>query len=178
MRGEGPSCGARRPTAYRDVCGSVLSSVSKWGLAGVVQEQRPPLTASMTGSELRRWYWLRSELVSLARALGVSSAGGKVELADRLTAVLDGDEPPPRLRRPAPATPLPRPLTGATVLPVGQRATQDLRAWLVDQIGTRFRFDAAMRVYIAEGAIRHRTSLPTGTRPAQLSQQRSGRSSS
>lgn len=105
----------------------------------------------MTGSELRRWYWLRSELGALARQLGVSTAGGKAALTDRLAAVLDGHEPPPAPPRPKPAPPLPTTLTGSTVMPRHQRATQQLRAWFVDQVGAGFHFDAAMRSYIAEG---------------------------
>ena len=31
---------------------------------------RPSLDDSLTGSELRRWYWLRSELAAVARTLG------------------------------------------------------------------------------------------------------------
>ena len=121
------------------------------GWLGVVEEQRPPLNASLTGTELRRWYWLRSELATFARSLGVSAGGSKVELTVRLAAVLDGEQPPPRLQRPSPAPPLLLPLTGSTVLVSGQRCTQELRAWFVERIGAGFRFDAAMRSYVAEG---------------------------
>lgn len=116
-----------------------------------MQEQRPAPTPSMTGAELRRWYWLRSELVVFARELGVSPGGGKVELTDRLAAVLDGRAVPRSPARPSSAPPLPKPLTGSTVMPPRQRATQDLRAWFIEQVGLGFRFDGAMRSYIAEG---------------------------
>jgi len=120
-------------------------------------EQRPPLVASLSGRELERWYWLKSELVELARTLGVRSSGGKAELTARLVAALDG-APPPRPStttsgaRSRPSVPqLAEPLTPETVFPVGQRCTQQLRAFLVEAIGPRFRFDGAVRTFVAEG---------------------------
>ena len=81
----------------------------------------------------------------------MSTAGGKVDLTERLVAALDGNEPS------APSTRLPTVdrltarLSGSTVLPPRQRCTQALRAWFVDQLGPGFRFDAALRDYIAQG---------------------------
>ena len=54
--------------------------------SGLTAAQRPPLTAELTGAELRRWYFLRDELAAFARRLGVSAAGGKQDLTDRLAA--------------------------------------------------------------------------------------------
>ena len=39
-------------------------------------------------------------------------------------------------------------LTESTVIPPGQRCSQVLRAWFVDQVGQQFHFDAAMREFI------------------------------
>lgn len=66
-------------------------------------ETRPPLTARLTGTELRRWYWLHSELIDFARTLGVATAGGKGR-ADRAGGVRAG--------RPAAATRIGRPALG------------------------------------------------------------------
>ncbi len=60
--------------------------------------QRPDLVPTLTGAELLRWYWLKSELISLARRLEVASSGSKEELTTRLAAVLDGQPPPPSSR--------------------------------------------------------------------------------
>lgn len=117
-----------------------------------VPSRRPPLSAALSGAELLRWYWLKTELVGLARQLSVSGSGGKAELTARLAAVLDGQPLPsaPRASRQVAA-----PLTGVlgrdTAIPVGQRSTQVLRAWFVEQIGPGFRFDGTMRAFIAEG---------------------------
>ncbi|MEE6280692.1 DUF6434 domain-containing protein [Georgenia sp. MJ170] len=117
------------------------------------QEARPPLASVMSGAELRRWYWLRSELVDRARQLGVARHGSKTELLDRLAAALDG--------APAPARPPPRraatrqlaePVGPATVLPPGQRCSQVLRRFFAAEVGPAFRFDEHMRDFIAHGA--------------------------
>ena len=120
-------------------------------------EQRPPLTSALSGAELLRWYWLKEELIAAARALGVSPGGGKRELTARLAAALDG------VPMPAPAVgpvaggrsgvrPLSGPLTRESVIPRGQRCTEHLRRFLVAEVGPGFRFDAAMRRFVAEGA--------------------------
>ena len=115
---------------------------------------RPPLDARLSGAELRRWYWLLSELRQLARDLGVPAGGAKLDLVDRLAAALDGETlPRPAGRSRASSAPvLPEPLGPGTVLPAGQRCTEQLRAYFVAEIGRSFRFDAAMRDFVAGGA--------------------------
>ena len=115
-------------------------------------EVRPSLTADISGAELQRWYWLKSELVDFARTLGIAPSGGKQELTARIVARLDGRAlPASGPRRPAAADRLPEPLGPTTRIPSGQRCTQQLRGYFLDAIGPGFRFDAPMREFIAEG---------------------------
>ncbi|MFF2791103.1 DUF6434 domain-containing protein [Streptomyces sp. NPDC058049] len=115
-------------------------------------ESRPSLTAALTGAELLRWYWTLAELSPLAREMGLPAGGGKAAVTARLAAALDGLPAPV-----APAGPAPRragrqlaaPVTGATVIPPGQRCSQVLRAYFVREIGPGFHFDAFMRDYVA-----------------------------
>ena len=125
-------------------------------------EQRPVLCAELPDTELRRWYWTHAELARFARGIGVSAAGGKLELVDRLAASLDGRPPAPAAaRRPPAAGPLPEPITRATVLPAGQRCTEQLRRFLRTEIGPSFRFDGAMRTFIAADSPTASTTDPT-----------------
>lgn len=118
--------------------------------SGLTAAQRPPLTAELTGAELRRWYFLRDELAAFARRLGVSAAGGKQDLTDRLAAALDGTPvPSPTKRAIGGADQLEGELTPDTVIPEGQRCSQHLRAFFAAAIGKQFRFDAAMRSFIS-----------------------------
>lgn len=114
--------------------------------------RRPLLSPDLSGSELLRWYWLKSELVGLARQLGVSAAGAKAELTARLVAVLDGQPVPTAVSGPASSgAQLTGPFRRDTLIPAGQRSGQALRAWFVEQIGPGFRFDGPMRAFIFTG---------------------------
>jgi hypothetical protein len=117
-------------------------------------ENRPPLSSNLSGAELLRWYWLKDELVSLARQLGISTTGGKADLTNRLAAALDGESvaAPKRRRASPPSARLSEPLHPDTVIPPGQRCSQNLRAFFTQHVGRDFRFDAAMRDFIATGA--------------------------
>lgn len=105
----------------------------------------------MTEAEFFRWYWLRDELAGFARQLGLSTAGGKVELASRIAARLSGrDAPAPSPRRSGVQ------LTGAlhreTVIPPGQRSSQVLRQFFEAEVGPAFHFTGPLREFIAAGA--------------------------
>ncbi|SLM92840.1 hypothetical protein FM105_03360 [Brevibacterium yomogidense] len=114
----------------------------------VTDEKRPRLTESLTGAELMRWYWLKDELADFARRLGISPTGGKELLTQRIAAKLDNTpfSEPQRTRRTG-RTQLTGQLTVATVIPVGQRCSQVVRAWFVEQVGSSFGFDAEMRAF-------------------------------
>ena len=126
-------------------------------------DERPPLTDRLSGAEFRRWYWLKDELAGFARSLGVRATGSKQVLTDRISAKLDGlpfTEPATRRQGREQLT---GPLTDATVIPAGQRCSQEVRAWLSERIGPDFHFDAAMREFFAgadgtqtlSGAVEH-----------------------
>ena len=106
--------------------------------------------SGLTGGEFARWYWLKSELIAFARTLGVASGGSKDELTARLAAVLDGHPPPARRGRPTakPGQQLCGDLSPDTIIPPGQRSSQELRAWFLSQVGPSFRFDRRMREFV------------------------------
>ena len=111
---------------------------------------RPPLTRGLTGAELQQWYWLKEELADFARALGIRSTGGKAVLTERIAAHLDG-RPYREVPARAPQTPqLVAPLRASTVIPVGQRCSQVVRAWFAEQLGAPFSFDGEMRAFFAQ----------------------------
>ncbi|MFD0379554.1 DUF6434 domain-containing protein [Streptomyces sp. NPDC127112] len=113
--------------------------------------ERPPLTPSLTGAELARWYWTLAELTELARRLDVPRGGGKAALTERLRAALDGEPlPTAPARRPAAVRQLSAPVDGDCVIPEGQRCSQVLREYFRREIGPGFHFDGYMRAYIAE----------------------------
>ena len=104
---------------------------------------RPKLQAGMSVDEFIRWYWTKRELQTFAASLGIGTSGVKAALAARIQAVLSGKSPDPVVRRRS-VDVLEAPLTGATVVPEGQRMTAVLRAHLVSEC-PGFLFDAHMR---------------------------------
>ncbi|AZI59145.1 hypothetical protein EH165_14340 [Nakamurella antarctica] len=111
---------------------------------------RPLLERTLSGRELRRWYWLKDELICFARLLGVRSHGSKEVLTDRIAAHLDGVPfPESTAKLPAARCQLGPQLTTASVIPIGQRCSQNVRQFFTEQIGPAFRFDAAMRHFFA-----------------------------
>lgn len=114
---------------------------------------RPALSTHLTESEFRRWYWLQAELAVFARELGVAAGGPKATLGDRIAARLGKREwlEPQQARFDGGA--LREPLSDASVISAGQRSSQQLRAYFSERIGTGFRFDGAMRSFIATGGV-------------------------
>lgn len=112
--------------------------------------QRPQLSPELTGGELLRWYWLKDELTGFARTLGVRATGSKELLTQRLAAALDGQPfTEPAAKRAAGSKQLSGTLSASTVIPKGQRCSQIVRAWFIDQVVSSFGFDSQMREFFA-----------------------------
>jgi Domain of unknown function (DUF6434)/SAP domain-containing new25 len=58
-----------------------------------------PNIEDCTGSEFRRWYYLKSELIDFAKTNGIPINGGKFEIADRIEACLNFQPMPPPKKR-------------------------------------------------------------------------------
>lgn len=114
------------------------------------QHARPVLDSMISAEEFQRWYWLKEELSVFARKLGVRTSGSKELLAARIVAKLDGREfvEPPVSQRSG-VRQLSGGLSAATVIPAGQRCSQIVRAWMSEQVGDGFHFDAEMRAFFA-----------------------------
>lgn len=112
---------------------------------------RPELAPGLSEAEFVRWYWLKDELVTFARRLGIRATGSKEALAARIAAALAGREfAEPAAPRRAATAQLTGALSSATVIPVGQRSSQVVRAWMAEQIGPGFHFDAEMRAFFSQ----------------------------
>ncbi len=116
-----------------------------------VGDARPALDPSISAEEFQRWYWLREELAGFARVLGIRVSGGKDLLAARIAARLDGREfVEPATPKRGGAHQLAGILSADTVIPQGQRCSHVVRAWMIEQAGEGFHFDAEMRAFFAE----------------------------
>jgi Domain of unknown function (DUF6434)/SAP domain-containing new25 len=53
-------------------------------------EKRPAITKIKTGKELKRWYWLKEELVAYCKQNSITYTGSKFTILDRIANKLDG----------------------------------------------------------------------------------------
>jgi hypothetical protein len=112
---------------------------------------RPALEPTISVEDFRRWYWLKSELIALCRRLRVTTSGSKPELAARIEAHLTG-KPLPADKQTRRSGDMPSHFTAETVIGEGWRCGPALGAYFRQVCGKGFRFNAAIRHVIHEGA--------------------------
>ncbi|MEM7566086.1 MAG: DUF6434 domain-containing protein [Pseudomonadota bacterium] len=117
-------------------------------------ERRPPIADVATGDALRDWYWLKAELVAHARTLGVSTAGSKAAITERLAARLDGIAPAGSAAKAGATRPKStfdwhsETLTHETVITDSYRNTQNVRRFFKAACGPGFRFNIAFMAWM------------------------------
>ena len=116
-----------------------------------IDSARPALTRDLTATEFLRWYWLKVELCTFVRTLRLPATGSKQDVTARIVTCLEGKMPASPSTRPRPAgRQLDAPLTRATLIPPGQRASQVLREFFEREAGSGFRFTGPIRTFLAE----------------------------
>ena len=126
-------------------------------MAMAMSIERPPIEAIAAGGELKNWYWLKTEAANHARMLGLSAAGGKFEIIDRIADHLDGKAP----AQPRKAGPRYRgsrfdwhaaPLSRAVIVTPDYSNTQNVRRFFIAQIGRHFSFNIAFMAWMKANA--------------------------
>lgn len=118
------------------------------------RDGRPDITSITSGAELRRWYWLKSELEAQAKATGVRATGGKYTILDRLAHFLDtGETIWPGDVRSKPRSSFDwhsAPLTPETVITDSYRNTQNVRRFFKAHAGESFKFNIAFMAWMKD----------------------------
>jgi SAP domain-containing new25/Domain of unknown function (DUF6434) len=114
--------------------------------------QRPALTSLLSAAEFERWYWLKEELVAFCRVLRLPTSGGKLSIARRIAAHLDGKAAPRVAVVPRRSATMPSEFDLDMQIGEGWRCSQPLRAFFEQHCGRGFRFNEAMRTFIASRA--------------------------
>lgn len=112
---------------------------------------RPEITSVKSGDELRRWYWLKSDLVTYARVLGVKVSGGKFEILQRISDYLDTGEKtsntPSKPKKLTSKFDWPKfdwhseVLTPETQITDSYKNTQNVRGFFIENAGSNFKFN-------------------------------------
>ena len=115
---------------------------------------RPDIATITNAAELRRWYWLKSELAAEARRLGLKVGGAKFTLLDRLCHFHETGEK----RWSGDATPAANSrfdwgsasLASETVITDNYRNTQNVRRYFIEHVDPAFKFNIAFMDWIRE----------------------------
>ncbi|MEM9114882.1 MAG: DUF6434 domain-containing protein [Myxococcota bacterium] len=115
--------------------------------------KRPALGQVRTGAELRRWYWLKDELVAGCRARSLPLGGRKAELLERLATFLDTG----RISRPRKASPgsgsvdwVRGSLSPETLIDAGYRNNRNVRRFMEARVGPHFRFTIGFMAWVRQ----------------------------
>lgn len=113
-------------------------------------ETRPKIATITNGSELRRWYWLKSELLAHAKAVGLKTTGGKFEILDRIAHYLDTGAPPSEVKIKAGSKFdwHKEDLTDATVLTDSYKNSQNVRRYFKSRLGDGFKFNIEFMAWL------------------------------
>ena len=125
----------QRSILKRDRCSVTVITYlvyTQWQQNMAKQPSRPAINRVKTADELRRWYWLKSELVSFARQNDIARNCDKPELLARICHWLDTGE---KLRSaPARVTSTfdwsKEQLTRSTIITDNYRNTQNVRRFM------------------------------------------------
>lgn len=111
-------------------------------------DARPEIIRITSGAELRRWYWMKDELVIAARHHGLKKSGGKFQILDRIAHYLDTGEqvfPGDELRTPNSKFDWHSAhLTRETLITDNYKNTQNVRRFFQLEIDPNFKFKIAL----------------------------------
>ncbi len=133
----------------------------------------------LTREEFLAWYWLKTELVDFARHCSISTMGLKREIEARIADHLAGATPSRRTATPKRTGRMPSKFTLDTVIGEGWRCGPALGHFFRSELGSGFRFNAAMREFthhgrgrtLADAAACYRSSVSPGREPNEIPEQ-------
>ena len=123
---------------------ATLCALAIWRYV-MCMEERPPIEEIVTGAELLRWYWLKSEVEAEAKRRGIPLTGSKDEITQRIAYFLDTG----KIKRPKRYTMSSgfdwanETLTPDTVITDSYRNGPNVRAFFRQHYGSRFTFNIA-----------------------------------
>lgn len=106
--------------------------------------KRPELKISLSPSDFKNNYWLKSELIAFCRAIGINTSGGKIEIATRIEQFLATGKCDVRLKKPSCTSNFDwksGELKLSTILTDNYKNTENIRAFMSLHIGKHFKFN-------------------------------------
>jgi len=106
-----------------------------------LKETRPDLNKEININDFKDYYWLKSELMIFCREVGISSSGGKIEIANRIAEYLETGKVTKKAA--TKKTKLPKatqPITNETIIGIEYRTYKEKKEFLKSAIGNHFHF--------------------------------------
>ncbi len=74
------------------ISGKISLGNTEWSMS--IDGLKPNILTVKTNADFKKWYWLKEELVVYCKHLGISYTGGKFELQERISFVLENPGKP------------------------------------------------------------------------------------
>lgn len=111
---------------------------------------RPPLTPAISEKDFRDFYWLKTELLQFCREVGLSTLGGKQEIAERIALFLrTGTKQKPIPKGPQ-STANYSELSLTTIVTNAFTCTREVRDFFEAHVGPQFKFSVLLQKYIKQ----------------------------
>lgn len=114
-------------------------------------KERPILDRSLDAATFRSYYYLKEELVGFCRAQGLQTAGGKLELTERIAHYLRTGERITTKKRAVRAVPVGT-ITKSSVVEAPFVCSELHRAFFKQEIGPGFSFNVAFQRWLKNNA--------------------------
>jgi Domain of unknown function (DUF6434)/SAP domain-containing new25 len=115
-------------------------------------QKRPLISTITTGKELKRWYWLKEELVAYCKKVSINYSGAKFEILDRLANALDNK--PMLAKKSERPTSLfdwsKEPLSLRTRITDSYRNGPNVRKFFIENCGAKFHFSIPFMKWMKE----------------------------
>ena len=116
-------------------------------------DTRPNLTKEISIKDFKDFYWLKSELTTFCRELKISSGGGKIEIANRISEYLETGKVTKKVTTKKPKLPkATQPITEDTIIGIEYRAYKEKKEFLQSKIGKHFHFTIHLLDYFEKNA--------------------------
>lgn len=124
----------------------------------IMTKPKPPdILKIKSTADFEQWYWLKEELVAYCQAKGINTTGGKFEIADRIIHFLKTGETSPKKNQPSKKTTFTfdwhsESLTLETPITDTYKNTQNVRRFMVSQVGSKFHFSISLMEWMTANA--------------------------
>lgn len=117
---------------------------------------RPKLDKGISIDDFNDFYWLKQELVDFCKTVGMSTSGGKMEIADRIRHYIRTREAlpskPPKARHQSTFNWDSEILTKDTIITGNYKNGENVRNFFIQEIGTHFSFNVIFMKWMRENA--------------------------